>query len=201
MSNNTNTIAKVSPVKSLGPSARKVWATLTNDQRVAANAAIAAGTKPSIAMAQVEILASTDTLEVVIEKSAKVAKAAKAPVKKVTAPLNSSTSRRDLLLVVKGDEPVTADNLLDAVHAGTVTFYKVRENGSLRNWPILTGKARKAAEKIAAAHEGGEKIADIAKKAHTSVPTIRRAITALNFTIEIESLTAKEAKAIIKNSK
>jgi hypothetical protein len=114
------------------------------------------------------------------------------------ATITSTTTRQPV--AVFATEPVTGPKLVQAAYDGTVTFSKVRGTGTLRHWPVLAKgtPARKQADDIAARRAKGETVEAIAKAMHKSVPTVRRVITALAFTQEIEGLKAADKSAIAK---
>jgi hypothetical protein len=110
----------------------------------------------------------------------------------------TSTSTRPVVAIASGK--VTGPTLLAAAYGGTVKFAKVRETGTLRHWPVLAPNtpARKQAEEIMKARAAKQPVEAIAKSLNSSVPTVRRAITALAFTLELEGLKAGERSALAK---
>lgn len=110
----------------------------------------------------------------------------------------TSTSTRPVVAITSGK--VTGPTLLAAAYGGTVRFAKVRETGTLRHWPVLAPNtpARKQAEEIMKARAAKQPVEAIAKSLSVSVPTVRRSITALAFTLELESLKAGERSALAK---
>lgn len=114
------------------------------------------------------------------------------------ATITSTTTRQPV--VVHTSEKVTGTGLLEAAYGGTVRFSKVRSTGTERHWPVLApGSAqRKQAEDIMARRANKETVDAIAASLHTSVPTVRRTITALAFTLELEAMKAADRAAIAK---
>lgn len=110
----------------------------------------------------------------------------------------TSTSTRPVVAIATGK--VTGPTLLAAAYGGTLKFAKVRETGTLRHWPVLAPNtpARKQAEEIMKARAAKQPVEAIAKALNTSVPTVRRSITALAFTLELEGLKAGERSALAK---
>lgn len=115
-----------------------------------------------------------------------------------TTTFTSTTSTRPMLAVAT--EAVTGTALLEAAFGGKVQFFKVRETGTHRRWTVLAPKStdRKKAEAIRAEVEKGT-VADVAAKHSVSVATLRRTLTALAFTEELEAMTAKERTALAKS--
>lgn len=111
--------------------------------------------------------------------------------------MTSTTTRQPMLAIAK--EPVTGTSLLEAAYGGKIQFAKVRGTGTLRHWPVLAkGSAqRKDAESIEAqvAKSG---VAATAKERNVSVATLRRTLTALAFTKELEAMSAKDRAALAK---
>lgn len=116
-----------------------------------------------------------------------------------TTTVRTATSTRPV--VVHATAKVTGPTLVAAAHAGTVRFAKVRESGTLRAWPVLApgSAARKQAEGIQAKRAAKQPVEAIAKEMKVSVPTVRRAITALAFTLEVEKMSAKDRAALAKD--
>jgi DNA invertase Pin-like site-specific DNA recombinase len=75
-----------------------------------------------------------------------------------------------------------------AVAEGTVKFYRVRENGTTRNVPVLKGEDLELAQAIKAAREEGVSVRDIAKANHISVATVRRYLQELELTEKVAGL-------------
>lgn len=115
-----------------------------------------------------------------------------------TSTFTSTTTRQPVAAIA--DEAVTGTTLLAAAYGGKVRFSKVRSTGTQRHWPVLAkgSKERKAAEAIEARRAKGDTVEAIAKAMHKSVPTVRRTITALAFTRELEGLSAKDRAAVAK---
>jgi hypothetical protein len=113
-------------------------------------------------------------------------------------PLHTAGSRD---IVAFASAPVTGPTLLEAIHGGSVRFAKVREQGTLRGWPVLKpgSSERKSAESLAAAVAKKVPVAALAKEANVSVATLRRTLTSLSFTLELEALSAKERAAVAKS--
>lgn len=107
-----------------------------------------------------------------------------------------STSTRQPMFAVAA-EKVTGTHLLEAVYGGKVRFAKVRGTGTLRSWPVLEpgSKDRAEAEAIVSAKRS---VAEVAKERHVSVATVRRLLTALEFTLELEGMNSKEKAAVAK---
>lgn len=107
-----------------------------------------------------------------------------------------STSTRQPMFAVAA-EKVTGTHLLEAVYGGKVRFAKVRGTGTLRSWPVLEpgSKDRAEAEAIVSAKRS---VSEVAKERHVSVATVRRLLTALEFTLELEGMNAKEKAAVAK---
>ena len=114
------------------------------------------------------------------------------------ATITSTTTRQPV--VVHTSEKVTGAGLLEAAYGGTVRFSKVRSTGTERHWPVLApgSAARKQAEDIMKRREAKETVDAIAASLHTSVPTVRRTITALAFTLELEAMKAADKAAVAK---
>lgn len=110
----------------------------------------------------------------------------------------STTTRQPMLAVAV--EPVTGPNLLAATYGGKVAFHKVRTSGTMRRWPVLEPgtPARKEAEKSEALAKGKGGVPAAAKAANVSVATLRRTLTALAFSRELEALNAKERTSVAK---
>lgn len=107
--------------------------------------------------------------------------------------------KRDILAIAT--EPVTGTALLEATFAGKVAFHKVRENGTMRRWPVFAPKSaeRKAAERVREQVEASS-VPEVAKKTNTSVATVRRTLVSLSFTEALEAMSAKERAAIAKEA-
>lgn len=112
----------------------------------------------------------------------------------------STTTRRPIVAVAT--EKVTGTGFLEAAYGGKVHFAKVRESGTMRAWPVLApgSEARKQAEGVLAQRAEGITVEAIAKGMHKSVPTVRRIITALAFTHELEAMNAKALAALAKEA-
>lgn len=110
----------------------------------------------------------------------------------------TTTSTRPV--VATSAEKVTGPTLLAAVYGGKVRFSKVRETGTLRAWPVLAPgtPARKQADLVDSKRAAKQPVEAIAKEMKVSVPTVRRIITALAFTKELESLKVAEKAALAK---
>lgn len=113
-------------------------------------------------------------------------------------PMHTAGSRD---IVAFASAPVTGATLLEATYGGVVRFAKVREAGTLRGWPVLkpNSSERKSAESLAAAVAKKVPVAALAKEANVSVATLRRTLTSLAFTLEIEGLSAKDRAAVAKS--
>lgn len=111
----------------------------------------------------------------------------------------TSTTTRPL--VATATAKVTGTTLLAAAYGGTVKFAKERSSGTMRHWPVLEPgtKARAEAEAIMERRAAKQPVEAIAKDLNVSVPTVRRHITALAFTLELEGLSAKAKAALAKD--
>lgn len=109
----------------------------------------------------------------------------------------STTTRQPV--IVTAVEKVTGTNLLEAAYGGKVSFGKVRSSGTVRHWPVLAkgSDARKAAEAVEAECKSGT-VSDVAAKRNQSVATVRRTLTALAFTRELEGLNKTERASIAR---
>lgn len=136
---------------------------------------------------------------------AKASTPAPAPVKKeeakpavaLVAATGQTAGKRDLFLIAK--QPVTADTLVAALHAGTVVAHKRRETGTLRRWVVLApgSTQRKAAEALRkSVQEKGFGKATASRK--ESAATLRRMLVALEYTESLESATAKDRAEMAK---
>lgn len=76
----------------------------------------------------------------------------------------------------------------EAVEKGQVKFYRVRENGTTRHVPFLTGKDRELATAIRDARANGESVRSIAQSQHISVASVRRFLSELALTEKVEGL-------------
>lgn len=105
--------------------------------------------------------------------------------------VTSTTTRQPMLVVAT--EKVTANTFVEAAFGGKVRFAKRRSSGTLRTWPLLApgSSERKSAESLAAAVAKKVPVATLAKEANVSVATLRRTLTALAFTQEVEALKGK----------
>jgi len=123
-----------------------------------------------------------------------------APMAVVPAQAIATGTRQPVVCTTS--QPVTGPNLLAAVAAGTVRFAKVRGTGTYRAWPVLAqgSQAHKRATTYATAYAGGkgQPVAAIAKQHGTSVPTVRRALTALAFTQALHSAKPATLAALAK---
>lgn len=117
----------------------------------------------------------------------------------MTLTTSTSTTTRQPIVAV-ATEKVSGTGLLEAAYGGKVSFSKQRSTGTLRHWPVLApGSAqRKQAEEVAKARAAKQPVEAIAKSLSVSVPTVRRVITALAFTLELEGLSAKDRAALAK---
>lgn len=111
----------------------------------------------------------------------------------------TSTTSRPVLVVAS--EKVTGPTLLEAVYGGKVRFAKERASGTTRAWTILAPgtKERAQAETVLERRAAKQPVEAIAKDMKVSVPTVRRMITALAFTREVESMKATEKAALAKS--
>lgn len=87
------------------------------------------------------------------------------------------------------DTEAVAETLQAAAAAGKVTFHIRRGDGSLRRMSYLApgSAARRLAERIDRAREKGVPMKDIARKQHSSIPTIRRIINNLELSRHVEA--------------
>jgi hypothetical protein len=85
-------------------------------------------------------------------------------------------------------EGVNTKNFPEAVKTGQVRFYRVRENGTTRNVPVLSDQDRETAEAIRTARAEGVTVREIAKTHHISVATVRRLLAELDLTERVEGL-------------
>lgn len=117
----------------------------------------------------------------------------------MTLTTSTSTTTRQPIVAV-ATEKVSGTGLLEAAYGGKVSFSKQRSTGTLRHWPVLApGSAqRKQAEEVAKARAAKQPVEAIAKSLSVSVPTVRRVITALAFTLELEGMSAKDRAALAK---
>lgn len=113
-------------------------------------------------------------------------------------PLHTAGSRD---IVAFASAPVTGATLLEATYGGIVRFAKVREAGTLRGWPVLKpgSSERKSAESMAKAVASKVPVVTLAKEANVSVATLRRTLTSLAFTLELEHMSAKDRAAVAKS--
>lgn len=84
------------------------------------------------------------------------------------------------------DTTVTAETFIQAATEGKIHFYRVRENGTYRHIPFLTGEDREHAQWIASQREAGRTMKEIADELHLSIPTVRRMINGLLLVEEVE---------------
>lgn len=117
-----------------------------------------------------------------------------------TSTTTSATTRMGIRPVATS--PVTPGTLLEAAFGGSLEFHKVRATGTTRRWPVLApgSTERKAAERLAKAVAKGTTVTELATANHTSVATVRRSLTALAFTQEVEGLSKADRKAIAKEA-
>lgn len=86
-----------------------------------------------------------------------------------------------------------------AVASGQVKFYRVRENGTTRHVPFLTGSDRELAEAIREARAEGKSVRSIAGEKHISVATVRRFLTELALTEEVEGMNRSAIIRVFKD--
>lgn len=112
--------------------------------------------------------------------------------------ITSTTTRQPVLVVAS--EKVSANTFVEAAFGGKVRFAKRRSSGTLRSWPLLApgSSERKSAESMAAAVGKGVAVAALAKEANVSVATLRRTLTALSFTLEVEGLKGQARAEWVK---
>lgn len=95
----------------------------------------------------------------------------------------------------KATTPEPVSTRFEAVHEGdTVKFFRIRANGTKRHVPTLTGDALATAQAIKAQREAGITMKDIATERHLSVSSVRRYLTSLALTEEVQAATAKPAR-------
>lgn len=112
--------------------------------------------------------------------------------------VTSTTTRQPMLVVAS--EKVSANTFVEAAFGGKVRFAKRRSSGTLRSWPLLVpgSSERKSAESLAAAVGKGVSVAALAKEANVSVATLRRTLTSLAFTHEVEALKGQARAEWVK---
>lgn len=101
--------------------------------------------------------------------------------------MNSNDTTTNTIRVVIA-EGVNTKTFPQAVREGQVKFYRVRENGTTRHVPFLTGSDREQAEAIAAAHAEGKSVRAIAEERFVSVATVRRFLSELALVQQVEGL-------------
>lgn len=85
-------------------------------------------------------------------------------------------------------DTVNTKTFPQAVLEGQVKFYRVRENGTTRHVPVLTGGDREMAEGIRSDRAAGKPVHTIAAERHISVATVRRFLQELDLTERVEGL-------------
>lgn len=107
--------------------------------------------------------------------------------------------------------PVDTTDVLSALQTGTAQVHSEREDGTYRRRHFLTGTAREHAEWIQLQRDGQEADTDngipfvaprsmrsIATELHTSISAVRRVLTDLALTEELEDMEADELAAMLQ---
>ena len=103
-------------------------------------------------------------------------------------------------IVVTADEQVTGKDLVAALTDGTAQLHKERANGSTRRIHFLTGVAREHAEWYANERSEGRTMKELATETLTSVAAIRRMLTDLRLTEELEDADADQLDALLQGA-
>lgn len=73
-------------------------------------------------------------------------------------------------------------------------FFRIRANGTKRHVPTLTGEALETAKAIKAQREQGVTMKAIAAERHLSLSSVRRMLTSLALTEEVQAVVTRTAK-------
>jgi hypothetical protein len=95
-------------------------------------------------------------------------------------------------------EGVNTKTFAQAVAEGQVKFYRVRENGTTRHVPVLSGTDLVLAQTIRDERAEGKSVREISEENHLSVASTRRFLTELALTEAVTSLNRSGVIRVMK---
>lgn len=106
-------------------------------------------------------------------------------------------------VVITIAEGTTVKNFKDALVTGDVKMYRLRGNDTTRHIPYLAPGTpeRETAEWVMEQREEGVTMKEIAKAMHLSVPAVRRIINGMLLAEEMEAMTQREIRDLLRDAK